>query len=265
MIKITKYIIGVFCCLNFATVFAQVEVEGTLNFTNASDSLRNIYNISKSDSLNEVVRANEYIFQKYFENNVSVIDSVILITADFEFPNYTTGMNLILTIPVLTDTINTPKYLKVNQQNPVLIKTVLLDTITNKEVKSGHVFCLIYNGTDFLAINTQHYKCPNDYKKMNDKYCIQKTRNAQETFWNATKFCNDNGYHLCTYQEWYYACINNSGMSNMPQNWEWVHTTSNHNIHALKIGNTSSCTVTDSETTAVTGLPMYFRCCYHLR
>lgn len=100
---------------------------------------------------------------------------------------------------------------------------------------------------------------------MTEDYCIQIKRNPLATFWNAQKNCSDQGAHLCYYAEWYYACINNSGLIGMPQNYEWINTTSNHNIHALKIGNLANCDNRDSETTATTGLPMYYRCCFKLR
>lgn len=265
MRKISLYIIIFISILNGKNLFAQIEVEGTINFTNTEDSLRNIYNISNSDSLHEATRTNEYLFQKYFSDEVSINGNLLEINTSFEFPNYATGLNLIVNIPTVLDSINTPIYLKINQQSPVLIKTIFQDTVSNLEMVTGNHLVLMYDGLSFIIINHQTYPCPPGYKQMNDKYCIQTTRNTKKSFWQATKICNDKGYHLCTYQEWYYACINNTGMSNMPQNFEWVHSTSNHNVHALKIGEASSCTNADSETTSSTGLPMYYRCCYHLR
>lgn len=244
---------------------AQVEFNGSIQFTNTTDSLRNFYNVSSPDSLDQAVRLTDAVYQKSFDDEITVLGNTLIITTDFEFPAYINGMNIIITIPVLPDTINTPVNIQINQQTAVTIKTLQNLTVDNTLMKSGIVMLLIYDGNSFIMINQPLAKCPSGFKKMTDKYCIQKNRNPLATFWNAHKDCNDKGYHLCTFQEWYYACVNNTGLQNMPLNFEWVHSSSNHNIHALKIGAGADCQMTDSETTATTGLPMYYRCCYHIR
>lgn len=248
------------------SVNSQVVMEGKLSFTHTDDSLRNFYGVSAPDSLDQAVRVTEYAYQKYFENEIVLIgDSLLHISSSFEFPLYETGMNLSLKLPQIIDTINTPRYLKINQHPAVLIRQIDLSIISNSLMKSNQILNLIYNGSSFICFNQPVYKCPGGFKKMTNDYCIQVNRNPQATFWNANSDCIAQGFHLCNFEEWYYACVNNSGLNQLPQNFEWVHTSSNHNIHALKIGSGANCQTVDSETTAVTGLPMYYRCCYHLR
>jgi hypothetical protein len=263
-IKLTIFLISIIHCFCNQSL-AQVEINGKVEFTNSFDSLRNIYSLSAPDSLDEAVRLYDFNYQKFFDDSLTITDSILNLNTSFEYPAYTTGMNLILQLPVFTDTINTPIYLKINQQSAVKIVTADGLKITNTVMKSNAVILLIFDGLKFVLINVKTNKCPNGFKKINDKYCIQKNRNGQATFWNAHKFCNDRGYHMCTLQEWYYACLNNTNLVNMPLNYEWVHSSSNHNIHALIIGNSSNCTNAYSETTATTGLPHYYRCCYHIK
>lgn len=244
---------------------AQVEIEGKLIFTSPADSLKQIYGIAPADSLNDVLTQNDFAYKKYFDTEVSIADSTFYITTNFEYPTLSIGASLLMKIPLLTDTVNVPFMLKINNETSFPIRTVNTSIIGTETIKSNRLLMLLFTGTEFICINTPVFRCPAGFKQMNENYCIQTNRNPLATFWNANKNCNDQGYHLCTFQEWYYACTHNAGLSQMPLNFEWVHSTSNHNVHALKVGNGSSCTGLDSETTAVTGLPMYFRCCYSLK
>jgi hypothetical protein len=243
---------------------SQVEVNGTLRFTSPNDSLRQANGLYKADSLNEAVSVNDAVYKRFFNQEVSVSDSVFVITTSFEFPAYAPGMSIFVKVPVLTDTVNVPSYIRINSYQTINIRGTNNSQVGAETVASGRILILLYNGSEFICTNQAVYSCPSGFKKMNENYCIQIDRNPLATFWNANKNCMDLGYHLCSFQEWYYACSNNAGLNSLPLNYEWVHTTSNHNIHALKIGS-GTCKTTDSETTATTGLPMYYRCCYTLK
>jgi hypothetical protein len=243
-------------------VNAQVIVKGNLEFTHPNDSLRNFQDVSSPDSLNQVVRTTDYIYQRYFDNEITINDSAFHITTTFEYPAYTSGMNIVLNIPPLTDSINTPSYLKINQYPPAIIVKINGDTVTNIDLTSNNILYLVYDGNRFMIIANVLNKCKTGYKNMKNEYCIQKGRNPAANFFNANKTCIQQGYHLCSLQEWYYACVNNSGMANLPLNFEWVHSSGNHNTGALKIGSTN-CTNSGSDT-AETYL-YYYRCCYHLK
>jgi hypothetical protein len=247
-------------------LIAQIQIRDTLLFISQQDSLRQISNLSKADSLHQAITPLDMYYKRYFDySNVSVIDSVLSVSVPFGFPlTYTNGMTFIVEVPQLTDSVNVPRYIQFSSLSVVPIK-IITNILHRKMIQSKRILLLIFDGFNFVLVNSDLDKCPVSYKKVNDNYCITINRRAQATFWNANKKCIDEGAHLCYFEEWYFACLNNSGISKLPLNWEWINTNSNHNIHALKMGNSSSCTTTDSETTAPTGLSLYYRCCYSLR
>lgn len=261
-----RKLIFIFIIFSLTDSFGQVEIKGVLNFTAPNDSLRNVSNLSGADSLNQAVNAKDFHYNRYFESEISILnDTVFQIQPSYEFPNdYSAGMMILFKVPVLSDTINVPKYIKVGSLNIKQIKIINNYPFKN-HIQTNRIIYLTYDGNSFILINSKTEDCPNNYKKMNENYCIQINRNSQTTFWNAIKICEDQGSHLCFFEEWYFACINNTGLINMPLNWEWVMTNSNHNVHALKIGNGGNCTTTDSETTQPGGLNQRYRCCYSLK
>ncbi len=245
---------------------SQIEVNGTLQFTNATDSLRTISGISKIDSLDEGLRYQDFLYSTFYKDEINTIDSVLQITPAFEFPSYQTGMMLTVQIPLLTDTVNTPAYININSNGMVAIKNISGTLITNEQMRSGNFLILLYNGTEFIAVNQETRKCPSGYKQMNENYCIQINRNAQNYFWNALQTCMSTGNHLCSMDEWYYACYNNTGLNQIPLSYEWVHSTSNHNYYAVIIGSGTCTTTNEGDTTPIAAVLKYrFRCCYKLR
>lgn len=247
----------------------QILIQNGIEFTSAYDSLRQISSIAPADSLSDALTAKDYVSTRFINSNqIAVADSTFYVNTTYEMPNYTPGMLFYIHVPVLIDTINIPKYINLNSQGTKAIVSANLSLVTVSVIKSGRIIALMYNGNSFVVINQPSLICPTGYVKKNENYCIQKVRNPKATFWIAQTTCYNQGAHLCYYDEWYYACINNAGLTAMPTNYEWVNTTSNHNIHALIIGagvTVAACTTTESETTATTGLPQYFRCCFKLR
>lgn len=244
----------------------QVEMNGKIIYTNPIDSLNSIGGISKIDSLDEGLRHQDYLYATFFDSEITVNDSVLEIIPTYEFPNYQTGMMITINIPNITDTVNTPKYLKINGHSIVAIKSIYGENISNEIMKKDVFLMLLFDGNNFIAINDQTRKCPSGFKKMNANYCIQINRNGSNYFWNALQTCMNAGNHLCNMDEWEYACFNNSGLNQIPLNYEWVHSTSNHNYYALIMGNGTCTSVYSGDTTPIAAVIKYrFRCCYSLR
>lgn len=257
-----KYFFILFFSVVANCLFAQVIANGNILFTSPTDSLRQISGLSQSDSLNEAVSMGEVPYKKFFGDEVIILDTSFVITTTYEFPALTQGMVIYVKVPLLIDSINIPFNIKINNNDAKNIRTVNKNKIDKYFVRSHRLLMLIYTGTEFLCLNNEVFECPAGFKKINPYYCIQINRNTSASFWNSNKNCNDLGYHLCTFQEWYLACVNNSGMTQIPLNFEWTHTTGNHFTQALQLGGGSLCTNTN--TASPTNLT-YYRCCYSLK
>jgi len=112
--------------------------------------------------------------------------------------------------------------------------------------------------------------CPSGWTMIGDPgaigtYCIETNERAATSYFNAKSICaglKPTGFswaHLCDHNEWYVACLNGTGLSNMTNNWEWVSDFRNSTVggHAFIAGN-GGCDTVHSDGISD---PVAFRCC----
>jgi hypothetical protein len=158
------------------------------------------------------------------------------------------------------------------------IKKKAIISLDSADIMSGQLVSMIFDGTNFQIINEIYRKCPSGFIKVTDEYCITPNEPANAYFWKAIRECGKKSARVCSYGEWYYACLNQAslGITNMTGNFEWVDgggnslgwTTPVTSNTGLMLGNTS-CTdvtssITDSTHTHSKANPKPYRCCYSL-
>lgn len=245
------------------SVMAQVVIDNHLIFDNTADTARQFYNVSDATDSSDALTNNQLYDNKLYLN-AACNGAIIELTTSLPVIQYENGMSFEFIFPAcITQAAN--NYIDVNNLgNLYLNKVQQHDSI--KYLKGKLVKVILQDNIAYLMPSTKVNKCPNGFVKINRNYCIQYNRNAQATFWNSIKKCADSDSHLCTPEEWVTACLyHNSKLTNMPLNWEWVDSGSNHNVHAPILGNAANCNNSYTETTATTGLPHYYRCCYRLK
>jgi len=99
--------------------------------------------------------------------------------------------------------------------------------------------------------------CPSGFSSVNAQYCIETDEHGSASWWNAVDACVDAGYKLCTWGEWYGACVNGVG-NDMTDDWEWVDDSA-ANSYPRYVGN-GSCTVKGQQ--VITNSQPY-HCCYY--
>jgi hypothetical protein len=129
--------------------------------------------------------------------------------------------------------------------------------IGSGEILANKVCVLIFDGTSFIFINPELTACPTTFAQPNNSYCIEKTERSGN-FWTAVNTCNNLGYRLCMWSEWYYACQNtNLGMTGRTNNWEWINNGQNEHYHGKVVGN-GACT---NNTFSTFTNSNFYRCC----
>ena len=101
--------------------------------------------------------------------------------------------------------------------------------------------------------------CPSDTTEIiaGSQVCIERAQRGNLTWTNSVASCNSLGRRLCTDMEWYTACINASGLTNMTgDSYEWVAEMSN-GIGSKR--GASGCTDMSSHEIYVD--PYGYRCC----
>jgi len=66
--------------------------------------------------------------------------------------------------------------------------------------------------------------CPiGSWSEINEEFCIEVNERVSTDWWNANKNCGDLNAHICSWNEWYYACQKpGNGTINMTNDWEWT-------------------------------------------
>jgi len=101
--------------------------------------------------------------------------------------------------------------------------------------------------------------CPGGFTSVNAEYCIETNENVGSpgTFWVASDASYAAGARLCSWSEWYMACNNTGGLSNMTNDKEWIDAEGLASTSARRAG--ASCTNCESWNV---GTSSTFRCCY---
>ena len=103
--------------------------------------------------------------------------------------------------------------------------------------------------------------CPAGFAQVNELYCIEISERDTLDFRDASVACGTADARLCTWGEWYAACVQGAtlGLSDLTGNWEWTNSAANSDNGVRNVGY-ASCShagVTNGYTVA-----RNFRCCF---
>jgi hypothetical protein len=143
------------------------------------------------------------------------------------------------------------------------------------DLRAGMPARLVYDGTRFLLVSTTYLRCPDGFKPVGPRLCINESDQGPGTFFEAVQYCSGINARLCTFNEWTEACREDPAfVPNMieasPGNWaagEWVDSAANNAGDAKRMGIGSNGLVVVDELSCVAGattLPTVtarVRCC----
>ncbi|HMC96641.1 MAG TPA: hypothetical protein VKG92_03250, partial [Flavobacteriales bacterium] len=116
----------------------------------------------------------------------------------------------------------------------------------------------------FVLLNASEFGCPPGSVAANDHLCIGIGTVSNLLYYEAVDLCANRGGNLCTWDEYYTACVvAQSQLTSLFNNWEWLDDTSNHTHTANQAGRLT-CKSQRSES-LLDERKGEARCCFHLR
>lgn len=240
---------------------AQVQIDKPILLNGTSTEDRQIQNLGDPHSQNSALRAEDLKYGKYnFANSVGV--DTIFLTFDPLVDTLIDG-DLFFFQPSLINTNEV--FLKCSffpAAFPLLINGS--DTIKRGQILPGKIIAAIYSGGKAYVITPINRTCPTGFVKVNENYCIEINERSTSNFFSAASTCFSQDAELCTWAEWYYACINATSLSlaGMTNNFEWLDDAANASLQVKVVGN-GTCNSNTNGWSDTGNQP--FRCCYRLK
>ncbi len=206
---------------------SQLEVNDTLILTGQSNSSRILDGLSSSDAIDAAVDAKSIVESRLIYANVSNSSAnQIDLTLTPTISQYSIGLRINFFSPI---TANDSVLISIDGLNHVALLHNDGRSIDSLEIVSGMVVSAIYDGTNFLVLSQTAKLCPTGFLSVNDYFCIEQDENSVATFWDANVDCGDRNARLCSWSEWYLACVKLGGnLTNMTNNQEYVDSSQNY-------------------------------------
>ncbi|MCB0764751.1 MAG: hypothetical protein KDB84_08610 [Flavobacteriales bacterium] len=250
-----------FTCMLPQLLGAQVRVDGGIRLVGQDPSDRRVSGLAPSTNAADALSAGVEQAGTYrLANSVSGSDWTMEVAGLDGAPDL--GTQLVVRAP---GTVPGPVAITINGHGPYPVTYGPDEALDGASVTAGAIFSVVFDGSAFQVLNGPVHSlrdCPTGMVAMNDGLCIDQVEHpaGNRDFFAAIELCADQGRRLCSWGEWYVACVNGPalGVQAMTGNWEWTNDAGNSDGQARWVGN-SSCTTAGVSATTVT---TRFRCCY---
>lgn len=249
------------CLLLAIQGWAQVHVDKPVRFNSGDPAARQIEGLAAPQQEDAAITLGTARSGSLHFAQVSGTANAINLTLDPPTSGYADGL-LVRFIPAAANTAAVT--LNVDGLGPGdLIRSDRL-TPGLGELRPGSPVEVQYVDSVFVLLSRTENDCPQGYLQVNGRFCIQSTENASMLWFNAVNLCADRGARLCTWDEYYHACITwSASMTGLFDDWEWYDDTSDHTHTALQGGRFTCHSVRAIASLNVESHPS--RCCYRLR
>ncbi|MCB9170767.1 MAG: hypothetical protein H6597_03690 [Flavobacteriales bacterium] len=169
-----------------------------------------------------------------------------------------------LRVSIVPDSTNTgPVTLSIDGLPPVPVhKAVTLD-LDSGDVRPHVPLLLIHDGMNFQVIGPIDPACDAGYFAISRDVCIERQPHGPNTFWQSLNYCHDHHARLCSFSEWFSACIHDNGLFSSIVDWEWVDHAANDADKSKLLGLNGTTLVPDcyGGGLRIPTATFHFRCC----
>ncbi len=156
--------------------------------------------------------------------------------------------------------------LSVNGSAPLAVVKEGDQPLSAGDILAGETVSLVFDGTVYQLISARRMDrrpCPSGTAQVNELYCIETAERDTMEFDDAAVICGQQGMRLCTWGQWYAACVNATtlGLQAMTGEWEWTNSAANSDGQARVVGS-SSCTHAGASQ-GWSLVSRNFRCCFN--
>lgn len=242
---------------------AQIQVDRPVVLTAPADSARRVTGLADATEEHDALNARSAALGRFRSATVGG-------TADA----WTAGL-----VPALTDTLpaGAELLLRIPQSNtgavsltidglgPFPVEEAPGDPLDSADVPAGLMARLLFDGTAFQLVNGRPARtrpCPSGFVEVTEQFCMEPDERDTLDFREAAQACGALGARLCTWGEFYAACVRAAqlGLNDMIGNWEWTNNSANADMGVRVVG-FSSCTIA-ATAGALDPPARNFRCCF---
>lgn len=172
------------------------------------------------------------------------------------------GTHIVVKAPEQT---NGPVTLTLNGFGPFALVSNALQPMDGGTIVPGTMLSLIFDGTAFQVMNGGGYTrraCPEGTTAVNEQFCMGTNEHPPSNLYQAMLTCGTQGMRLCSWGEFYVACMNAAslGLNYMTDNWEWTDDASNE-IGSARVVGAGSCS-TAGNSIVINSIDRNFHCCW---
>ena len=218
--------------------FAQVEIDGSIQFTGPSDQ-RGIDDLGRPTEESAAVTVEASLVGTTTWADASVSGTVVTLTPVVPMDGYRDGALLRFLAP--TDlhgaiTLGCASLPAVPLTRPDGLPAARGQIVTGAIVEIVHA-----NGS-WILMGLSENGCPPGTAAIGERLCMERASQPNSLWFPASDRCNDLGGRLCSWDEFYVACTQYaSEFTSMLSAWEWLDDSSNHANSAVQVGMTT-CT-----------------------
>ncbi|MBL7965285.1 MAG: hypothetical protein JNM31_15725 [Flavobacteriales bacterium] len=244
-----------------APALAQVQVDRPVIFSGPLDSLRQVEGLAYPATDDALLRSDAHASGALHWAQVGGTANALTLTLS-PAPAAYGGHLRVRFLPLLANT--GPVTLNVNGLGARPLRRMDLLPVGAGELAPGVAVEATYADSVFILRARQERACPPGYLPGNGSFCVMATEVNNQSWFQAAQYCADRGARLCTWDEYYYGCLQQqANLTGLFNNWEWLDDTADH-THTATQGGRWQCRSQRSigATDAVLGTT---RCCLRPR
>lgn len=242
-------------------LLAQVKVDRSVIFTSSDSAQRQVDGLTAPLTEGDLITLSTARSGGVHLATVGGSATAMTLTTDPPASAYVTGM-LLRFLPVNTSSGSVT--VNVDGLGPRAVLRHDLLPVAWGDLLPGRMVEMQYMDTAFVILSRPGSDCPPGFLPVNAHYCIQQTDVDNQNWYAGQRFCADRGARLCTWDEYYHACmVQSANLSGLFDDWEWFDDTADHTHTAVQGGrwqcrSQRSIGAVDTEVHST-------RCCYRIR
>ncbi len=214
--------------LAFATGMAQVRVDRPIVLTGTDDGARQVLGLPSASSPWHLLDA------------ATEQDGTHRFVAMDEGPSWSVEVAGLAGPPVAGTALmlapgslpKGPLFLTVNGAGPFALTWGGHTPFHGADANGAAILSLVFDGEGFQVLNGQLHQrreCPDDMVAVNDHYCIDLLEHDLTDWYTAAMTCAQENKRLCSWGEFYVACVNSAelGVPDLSGNGEWTNSSAN--------------------------------------
>lgn len=244
-----------------STAAAQVSVDAPIELDGSEDTDRQVQGLRDGGQADEAVNTRTLRDAPYRYAEVS---GTTAWTVHLEPPVTSVDAGLVLLLKSI-DGVDGALSITVDGLGPFAVVKGGSSALEASDVAPGEVTHLVFDGIAFQLISARRQAkrpCPPGTAQVTEQFCVDIAERDTMWFADASVACGQNNGRLCTWGEWYNACVaaQSLGLQNMIGNYEWTNSAANGDGN-VRVAGVTTCTVVGTAGAWVAP-GRAFRCCY---